>query len=262
MKSLIRGSTLPKLPKNKLLKIKIPYFEIEVLNEIVKQLESLEKQKQNFDNLIGQTKKEMEFYMNCKIKKACKNNCEFEKLGKLIEFLKKSKRKSKDGKKKGLYPLYYCSILNYLYIDEYDFNDEGIVINTTNGSGRARVFYAKGKYSTAQSVFHFKSKVDNILTGYLYYYMNSRIKDIEKLYTGANQKSIKKDSLEKIKIPVIDMKLQNIIVNYLNDRQNEINNLEIRKTQIDELMKEILESSFSGDSSNDDEEKVEENESE
>ena len=63
------------------------------------------------------------------------------------------------------------------------------------------------------------------------------------------------------------MKLQNIIVNYLNDRQNEINNLEIRKTQIDELMKEILESSFTGDSNEEEveeevEEKVEENESE
>ena len=59
------------------------------------------------------------------------------------------------------------------------------------------------------------------------------------------------------------MKLQNIIVNYLNNRQNEINNLEIRKTQIDELMKEILESSFSGDSNEESsEEEVEENESE
>jgi type I restriction-modification system DNA methylase subunit len=136
------------------------------------------------------------------------------KLGDICTFLQGIKRKSKNGLLHGKYPFYYCSIHNHLYLDSFDFDNEAITINTTNGSGKSNIFYINGKYSIAESTMHFNSNKSN--TKYIYYYLKKNIKILENEYTGTNQKSITKDKLLNIEIPVPPLELQQDIVDKLD----------------------------------------------
>ena len=257
------GCSKKKITNTSVANVDIPVPSIEVQNEIVEQLESLEKQKQNFDNTIKFTKKEMEFYMNCKIKKACKNNCEWKNLKKLVKINYGSSKKI--SKEIGNYPFMGGGEKPVRFVKDHNVEANVIIVARSGNPGIISKHHMK---SWVASYAYYLELIDkNINNNYLYYYLKKNQSNIQKLSAGTCQKNLNRDVLYKFKIPVIDMKLQNIIVNYLNDRQNEINNLEIRKTQIDELMKEILESSFTGDSNEEEveeevEEKVEENESE
>jgi hypothetical protein len=137
-------------------------------------------------------------------------------LGDVCNIIKGCKKKSKDGKADGLYPLYYCSILGNLYLDTYDYIDEGIIINKTNGAGKAMIYYGCDKYNVGETTIHFKSNNIEIKTKYIYYYLLHNIATIEKYYKGANQKSITDEDLFKIKIPIPSIDKQNNIVEYLN----------------------------------------------
>ena len=138
-------------------------------------------------------------------------------LGEVCEIIKGIRRRSKDGNEKGLYPLYYCSILGNLYLDTFDYTNEGIIINKTNGSGKAMVYYGCNKYNVGETTLHFKSSNDNELkTKYVYYYLLNNINILQKYYKGANQKSIVEDDLFKIKIPIPPLERQMEIVEYLD----------------------------------------------
>jgi type I restriction-modification system DNA methylase subunit len=137
-------------------------------------------------------------------------------LGEVCSTIKGEKRNSKDGKEIGLYPLYYCSILGYLYLDTFDYTGEGIIINKTNGSGKAMIYFGNDKYNVGQTTLHFKSKSNIIITKYIYYYLLHNIPLIEKYFKGANQKSIVEEDLFKIKIPIPPLEKQQEIVKYLD----------------------------------------------
>ena len=137
-------------------------------------------------------------------------------LGEVCSIIKGEKKRSKDGKDKGLYPLYYCSILGNLYLDTFDYTDEGIIINKTNGSGKAMVYFGNNKYNVGETTIHFKSKMNELQTKYIYYYLFHNINLIQQYFKGANQKSIVEDDLFKIKIPIPSIDRQTEIVKYLD----------------------------------------------
>ena len=137
-------------------------------------------------------------------------------LGEVCKIIKGEKKKSKDGKENGLYPLYYCSILGNLYLDTYDYTGEGIVINKTNGSGKAMVYFGYDKYNVGETTLHFKSNDSVLYTKYVYYYLFHNIELLQKYYKGANQKSIVEEDLFKIKIPIPSLERQKEIVEYLD----------------------------------------------
>lgn len=155
--------------------------------------------------------------------KKYEDNVVVKTLGDVCEIIKGIKKRSKVGKDTGLYPLYYCSILGNLYLDTYDYTDEGIIINKTNGSGKAMVYYGNNKYNVGETTIHFKSKEKNLLTIYIYYYLLNNIDILQKYYKGANQKSIVEDDLFKIKIPVPPLEKQKEIVEYLDFIYDESN---------------------------------------
>jgi type I restriction-modification system DNA methylase subunit len=150
---------------------------------------------------------------------------EWKELGEVCSIIKGEKKKSKDGKEVGLYPLYYCSILGHLYLDTFDYSSDGIIINKTNGSGKAMVYYGNNKYNVGESTLHFKSNNDEIKTKYVYYYLFHNIALIQQYFKGANQKSIVEDDLFKIKIPIPSLEKQNKIVEVLDNLFTEKYNL-------------------------------------
>ena len=147
-------------------------------------------------------------------------------LGEVCKIIKGEKKRSKDGKEVGLYPLYYCSILGNLYLDTFDYEGEGIIINKTNGSGKAMVYYGNNKYNVGETTIHFKSNNDETKTKYVYYYLFHNIELIQKYFKGANQKSIVEDDLFKIKIPIPSLEKQQEIVAYMDANNNLIKQLE------------------------------------
>ena len=157
-------------------------------------------------------------------------------LGEVCIIIKGNKKQSKDGKNDGLYPLYYCSILGYLYLDTYDYTGEGIIINKTNGSGKSMVYYGYNKYNVGETTLHFKSNNDNIIkTKYIYYYLLNNIDTLQKYYKGANQKSIVEDDLFKIKIPIPSLERQQEIVKYLDfiyEKANKTSNEKIAELKM------------------------------
>jgi len=154
-------------------------------------------------------------------------------LGEVCEIIKGVRRRSKDANETGLYPLYYCSILGNLYLDTFDYTNEGIIINKTNGSGKAMVYYGCNKYNVGETTLHFKSSNDNeIKTKYVYYYLLNNIDTLQKYYKGANQKSIVEDDLFKIKIPIPSPEIQQEIVEECEQITKSIDTINLRKEQL------------------------------
>lgn len=151
---------------------------------------------------------------------------ELKQLGEICEIIKGKKRNSKEGKEEGKYSLYYCFILGNLYLDTYDYINEGIIINKTNGSGKCMIYYGNERYNVGNTTIHFKSKMNNAKTKYVYYYLLQNLPEIEKYYKGANQRSIIENDLFKIKIPIPSIETQNKIVEQLDSIDNLINLLQ------------------------------------
>jgi len=166
----------------------------------------------------------LDFQEYMKDKEEIKEGVKFVSLGEICEIIPGKKQRSKDGLKTGLYPLFYCSILGHLYLDTYDYEGEGIIINKTNGSGKAMVYYGSSKYNVGETTIHFKTK-NNVLTKYVYYYLKYNIPKLERYYKGANQKSITENDLFKIRIPIPSLDAQKKIVSkceYLDDKNKKL----------------------------------------
>lgn len=163
------------------------------------------------------------------------DNIIVKKIGEICEIVKGNKQQSKDGKEKGLYPLYYCSILGNLYLDTYDYEGEGLILNKTNGSGRAMIYYGHDKYNVGKTTLHFKSKDENVLTKFLYYYLYNNLDIVEKKYRGANQKSIIESDLFSIEIPIPPLESQKIMIKYIDYIENSNKNSYNKIKELKEL---------------------------
>ena len=146
------------------------------------------------------------------------SNVEYKKLGDICSILPNGIRNSSEGNTIGLYPLYYCSIQGNLWMDTYDYeNEESIIINTTNGSGKCEVYYCNNKYSVAQSTVRFNSKIGDIKTKYIYFYLHSNKIILEEKFKGSNQKQLTRKDLLEIQIPIPPLEIQNQIITVLDN---------------------------------------------
>ena len=219
-----KGIAQPNISTNNILNIKIPIPSIEKQKEIVKYLDFIYEEciKVSNDKII-QLKQLNKFCMSNQ--KIFGDNI-IKKLGDICEFLNGKKRNACESIENGKYNFITCSIQGYSYLNEYDFEDKALIINSINGSGRCMI-YCTDKYSTTNNNFHFKIKnKDEILTEYIYYYLYHNINLLEDGFIGANQKKISKEYLSNIKIPIPSIEKQKYIVNYCENNNNLIKQLE------------------------------------
>jgi len=154
-----------------------------------------------------------------------KGNIEFkyEKLGNICEFIiPNKKRNANDHVENGIYPLYNCSIYGHLLINEYDYEDEILLINKVNGLGKSNIYYNNGKYCVCNGVIQFKSKNDNVNIKYIYAYLKNNIHLLENGYMGSNQKTITNDYIDNIKIPIPPLEDQTFIINMVDSYEKSI----------------------------------------
>jgi restriction endonuclease S subunit len=102
--------------------------------------------------------------------------------------------------------------------------------------GEMTINYLNEKYYLTENGFAIKSKVDNILTKYIYYILCCK-NNIYELYKGSSQKVITKGNLEKIKIPIPSLDVQKLIIKELDILYNQKKRLEKMNSDMNETKK-------------------------
>ena len=158
------------------------------------------------------------------------------KLKNLTTFLPKSKIKAGAGINNGKFPFFTSSDTLSLYIDDYLYDCEAIILGT---GGKPSCNYYNGKFSV--STDNFVIITNNINTKFLYYFLRKdNLLVLEKGFHGAGLKHIGKDYISEIEVPCPPMIKQQKIVSVL-DKINEI--ISNDKRQLD-LLDELIKSRF------------------
>lgn len=157
---------------------------------------------------------------------------EYQKLGDICDFLKKSKRKASHGKNKGEYS-FYTSSCKIKRCNEADYKDECIIIGT---GGKANIKY-DDNFSCSGDNFILKINNKNNNIKYVYYYLLYNICLLENGFSGSTIKHISKTYIKKIQIPIPSNKTQNKIVKRLDALSENNNTLERNITEFNILIK-------------------------
>jgi type I restriction enzyme M protein len=129
-------------------------------------------------------------------------------LGKMIEFEQKSKRKSGDGQKKGLYKFFVSSQNQNKFIGEADYIKENLILGT---GGNASVHLGQN-FSTSADTFVFHSSDGQLSNPFLYHLLLNNKELLERGFRGQGIKHLSKEYLLKIKIPLPPLEIQEQIV--------------------------------------------------
>jgi type I restriction-modification system DNA methylase subunit len=155
-------------------------------------------------------------------------------LGEVCKFLPKSKRKASYGKINGYYPFYTSSQTCSKYCDEYDYEDECLIIGT---GGNANIKNSS-KFSCSTDNFVIKINPEQ-LGKYIYYYLFINIEVLQKGFVGVGLQHISKEYINNVKIPIPSLERQQEIVKYLDfiyEKANKTSNEKIAELkQLDEF---------------------------
>jgi type I restriction enzyme S subunit len=236
------GAGQPGIKKEQLELLEILIPSIEIQNKIVEYLDMIyETVIKNNNEKIENIKKLNKNYLDLIIE--FNKEIEIKTLGEVSEFLSGKRRNANDAITNGKYKFITCSIQGFSYLNEYDFEDKALIINSINGSGKCMIYYAEN-YSTTINNIHFKINIQQILTEYIYYYLKLNIHLLENGFIGSNQKKISKEYLSNVKIPIPSIEKQEEIIKYLEFNDELIKTLEkeneINKNNAELLMKQIL----------------------
>jgi type I restriction-modification system DNA methylase subunit len=145
-------------------------------------------------------------------------------LGEISKFLPKSKRQASYGEKDGEYPFYTSSQICSKYCDEYDYEDECLIIGT---GGNANIKYSS-KFSCSTDNFVIKI-ITGQLVKYIYYYLSINIEILQKGFVGVGIQHISKEYISNIKIPIPSLERQQEIIRYLDFIYEKTNKTSITK---------------------------------
>jgi len=142
-------------------------------------------------------------------------------LGEVCKFLPKSKRQASYGEKKGRYPFYTSSQTCSKYCDEYDYEEECLIVGT---GGNANIKYSS-KFSCSTDNFIIKIN-QGLNVKYIYYYLSINIEILQKGFVGVGLQHISKEYINNIKIPIPSLERQQEIVKYCEYNDTLIKQLE------------------------------------
>jgi type I restriction-modification system DNA methylase subunit len=149
-------------------------------------------------------------------------------LGEICKFLPKSKRQASYGNSEGKYPFYTSSQNCTKYCDEYDYEEESLIIGT---GGNANIKYSN-KFSCSTDNFIIIINKEHLVK-YIYYYLSLNIEILQKGFVGVGLQHISKEYINNIKIPIPSLEKQKTIVSYLDFIYEKSNKTSL--TKIEEL---------------------------
>jgi type I restriction enzyme S subunit len=132
-------------------------------------------------------------------------------LGELCNFLPKSKRQASYGEKNGKYPFYTSSQICSKYCDEYDYENECLII----GTGGTANIKCDSKFSCSTDNFIIEIN-KAYMTKYIYYYLLNNIELLQQGFIGVGIQHISKEYLNNVKIPIPSLERQEEIIKYLD----------------------------------------------
>ena len=155
------------------------------------------------------------------------------KLGKIFEYLPKSKFKAGDGKERGKYKFFTSSNIQNKFIDEFIYDGEYLIFGT---GGKASINYCNDKFSTSTDNFVVKVNKE-INTKLIFLYFQNNMEKLEKGFKGASIKHISKEYINQLMIPKYNYQQQLKIVSELDKVQEIIGIREKQIEQLDDLIK-------------------------
>jgi type I restriction-modification system DNA methylase subunit/restriction endonuclease S subunit len=219
MKQLYTGVAIKNISKTNIEGIKIPIPSLDKQKEMVKYLDFIyEKANKTSNDKMTELKMLNEFCLNNQIKFG--DNV-VKTFSEICTFLPKSKRQASYGEKQGEYPFYTSSQICSKYCDEYDYEDECLIIGT---GGNANIKYSS-KFSCSTDNFVIKMNEDQLVK-YVYYYLFINIEILQKGFVGVGLQHISKEYINNIKIPILSLECQKEIVKYCEYNDTLIKQLE------------------------------------
>ena len=147
--------------------------------------------------------------------------------------LNKSKIKAGEGKDNGKYPLFTCSPILNKFLDEYQYDDEAIIVGT---GGNVVINYYKGKFNYSTDCLTIKTNED-FYTKYIYYFLIANKEKISKMFRGAGLKHLNKNEFFTIDIKERNKKEQNEIIKTLDILNKIIENKNNELIKLDNIVK-------------------------
>lgn len=265
---LKHGAGIPSLAKSIVENLTIPLPPFPVQEEIVKILDKFTDLENELENELRMRKMQFNAYRDKLL--TFDNGVRFEKMYKLTAWDKKFSGVEKAKQKK---------IVSYKYIlasefekikqnsgkvryistgisgeDQYttdelagDYLFEGEIV-CIPGGGTPNVKYHNGKFITSDNRIATSLNKNVLNNKFLYYYLDSKKKDIEKFYRGSGIKHPDMSKVLELTIPVPPLEKQKEIVEKLdkfNDMCNEISEglpleIELRKKQKKTILNQLL----------------------
>ena len=121
-------------------------------------------------------------------------NIEYVAFDTIFSWAEKSRIKSGNGKKVGMYKMFVCSDTEIKYYDEYIANGESIVFGT---GGKASCHYINDKFAYSTDCIVAQPCADNICSKFYYYYFRQKnMEKIQETFTGSGLQHSSKKKLE------------------------------------------------------------------
>lgn len=149
-------------------------------------------------------------------------------------FMPKSSIKAGTGLTNGNYPFFTSSDVKLLYLNDYLFDDELVIIGT---GGKPSCNYYNGKFSCSTDNYTLKTK-GRIKAKYLYYLLRKdNLSILQKGFHGAGLQHIGKDYIESISFDLISLNKQDEIIKNIDNISCIIREKIEELSYLDELVK-------------------------
>lgn len=242
-------SSFPSVKIKLLKKQFFPIPPIQIQDKIVEILDNFTKHETELETELETRKKQYEYYLNKLLDFSYDYSIQWKEINEICDIKRgKSITKNYIQKHKGIYPVYSSQTSNngaIGYIDSYDINGE-YVSWTTDGVYAGTVFYRNEKFNITSHCGVLKVISNVITTKFLFYFLKINLKKY--VNKKASQPMMLKEKIEKIAIPIPPIKIQNKIVEILDNFSllvNDINDglpkeIELRKKQYEYYLNKLL----------------------
>lgn len=256
---LQKGAGQPHVYPNDVVTLSLPIPSIEIQNQVVQILDDLAEQKQLLSDRKSGIERQMKYYFETQIKKHI-DNITFEPLSSLCMI--NSHNLSKQDNYNTIKYLDLSSVDkgNITNIQEIEFNKKpsraqrkvkigDVLLGTVRPNLKNHTIITDENYCDNLIVstgFCVLSSGEELLNKYLYYNIisdNFTNKMMDKA-TGSSYPSLNTDTIKGLTIPKLPIMKQTEIVQYLDNLEEKKNSIDEEISDIDTLMKQVLEQSY------------------
>lgn len=237
--NISRGQAQRNLNMNKFKTLKIPLPSLEVQQQIVDELSSIETSINTIETRITQLKREKEQYKKysrkAEIRELIKDS-EKVKIKSLFQIIY-GNRNPVNKEKGKLFPSISGGSKISKYTDEWNIPKNTILIARSGSCGSVNMFDENclmGSYG-----FFLKSINTNFNKNFIYYYLKFNQNQLEKLAKGSGVKNINRDKLYNYKVPLPSLEIQEQCIKIYQEKEAYIKSIDKKIEQEKKYIEEL-----------------------